>query len=365
MSLKETFRGKRVLVTGHTGFKGSWLSLWLSSLGAHVYGVSDVEYDEPSNFSVSRVPEVLTEDIRCDIRDLDQLKKHVSRIQPDFLFHLAAQPIVRQSYSDPMTTFTTNAIGSLNIFESIREMDSELVCIMITSDKVYENKEWIWGYREQDQLGGIDPYSASKSMAEIGIRSYYKSFLAAKENIKVAVGRAGNVIGGGDWASDRIVPDSMRAWAAGDDVILRNPHSTRPWQHVLEPLGGYLLLAQYIKNAEKSYELEAFNFGPSAEQNASVGELVNLMGDRWGECRVEAEQNLSTQKEAGLLRLNCDKAQSLLGWTAVLDLRRCANMTVDWYKAHYGKQEDMQLLTFKQIAEYEEGLYQVIAKQTV
>ncbi|QUX94558.1 CDP-glucose 4,6-dehydratase [Marinomonas sp. CT5] len=360
MYLREIFSGKRVVVTGHTGFKGSWLSLWLSALEAKVYGISDIEYDEPSNFSVSKVKNILEEDIRCDIRDLDPLKSHINRIQPDFVFHLAAQPIVRQSYADPLTTFATNAIGSVNVLEAIRQLDN-VVCVMITSDKVYENKEWIWGYRENDQLGGLDPYSASKSMAEIGIRSFYKSFLADKEGIKVAVGRAGNVIGGGDWAADRIVPDTMRAWARGDKVTLRNPHSTRPWQHVLEPLGGYLVLARHLALSESSTELEAFNFGPNPEQNATVGELVDLMGLRWNG-GVSVDENAPKQKEAGLLRLNCDKSQSMLGWHAVLSLEECSDMTVGWYKSFYEKQVEMIQLTFEQIKAYEEKLVSVVSK---
>ncbi|KJZ15950.1 CDP-glucose 4,6-dehydratase [Marinomonas sp. S3726] len=353
MFLNETFREKRVLVTGHTGFKGSWLSAWLSSMGSKVYGLSDVEYQSPSNFSASNILDLLEEDIRCDIRNLDELKAHVARIQPDFVFHLAAQPIVKTSYYDPLTTFSTNALGSLNILESLRDFSHEVVCVMITSDKVYENKEWIWGYREQDQLGGIDPYSASKSMAEIGIRSYYKSFYSDNDLIKVAVGRAGNVIGGGDWAADRIVPDSMRAWANNESVNIRNPSSTRPWQHVLEPLGGYLLLADYLKKNQASNELEAFNFGPSSDQNASVGYLVELMSSRWNEGSVILGKANPKQKEAGLLRLNCDKSQSILGWSAILSLSDCTNMTVDWYRSFYQGSEDVQALTLRQISNYE------------
>lgn len=354
MFLEETYKGKTVLVTGHTGFKGSWLCLWLSSLGAKVVGLSDREYEAPSNYSVASVNSRLEEDIRCDVRDAATLRAHVERINPDYVFHLAAQPIVRESYADPLTTFTSNAIGSVNVLDAIKNLTS-VTCVMITSDKVYENKEWIWGYRENDELGGKDPYSASKSMAEIGIRSYYTSFFSKREEVRVAVARAGNVIGGGDWAKDRIVPDTMRAWAENGPVVLRNPGATRPWQHVLEPLGGYLILAKYLHEGKTGSKLEAFNFGPSAEQNASVQELVSLMDRHWG-AGIQIDEQEFSQKEAGLLRLNCDKAQTILGWKAVLSLESCAEMSVDWYRAYYEGDQCMEAFTLDQIYQYSDLL---------
>ena len=356
MNFHEAFHNKKILVTGHTGFKGSWLCLWLKALGADVFGLSNRQLDSPSNFEATAFASRLSEDIICDIRDLEILRDHVERIQPQFIFHLAAQPIVTEAYLNPIQTFSTNALGTLNILEALRGLEA-VTCILITSDKVYENNEWIWGYRENDALGGKDPYSASKAMAEIGIRSFFQSFLYSRPKIKVAVARAGNVIGGGDWAPQRIVPDTIRAWSNNEPVKIRNLASTRPWQHVMEPLGGYLLLATKLAHGELGASLESFNFGPPATQNASVRDLIELMGQDWGMGYV-VEQKAEAPKEAGLLRLNCDKAQALLGWSSLLALEDCAKMTVEWYRNFYQGEIKPVDFTLDQIAVYQEKLIQ-------
>jgi len=294
------FRNKTVLVTGHTGFKGSWLSTWLHNLGANVVGVSNDIVSMPSNFSVSGVPTFI-EDRRLDIRDLDAVKSLIEDIQPDFVFNLAAQALVRRSYENPLETMTTNAIGSANVLESLREINKKVSVVMITSDKAYDNVEWAWGYRETDRLGGKDPYSASKGMAELAIRSYVESFFKSSGcNIRIGIARAGNVIGGGDWALDRIVPDCMRAWANGDIVDIRSPLATRPWQHVLEPLSGYLCLARDLYLYDK-HNGEAYNFGPPADQNYSVSELIDEMSKSWKQIKWNDVSNKDNVYESDLL----------------------------------------------------------------
>jgi CDP-glucose 4,6-dehydratase len=336
-SFKNTFNNKTVIVTGHTGFKGSWLSIWLSSLGANVIGISDRIPSEPSNFLASDVEKII-EDIRIDIRDTKIVNKTIEKINPDFIFHLAAQALVRTSYKSPLDTISTNSIGSANIMEALRNLTKPVVAVMITSDKVYDNREWVWGYRETDRIGGKDPYSASKGMAEIAIYSYIESFYKdPNSNVKIGIARAGNVIGGGDWASDRLVPDCMRAWSKGEIVEVRSPNSTRPWQHVLEPLSGYLTLASNLSESKK-YHSEAFNFGPHANQNYSVREIIDEMANHWKQVRWnDISQNQKHLHEAGLLKLNCDKALSELHWEPVLQFDETVKMTVEWYKHYYEK----------------------------
>lgn len=331
---EDCFSGKTVLVTGHTGFKGSWLSLWLTRLGAKVAGVSIDVPSEPSHFGAARLSERM-EDHRCDIRDIAALKNLVARIQPDFVFHLAAQPLVRLSYSEPMDTWQTNTMGTIHILEALRGLDKPCVAVLVTSDKCYENVEWVWGYRETDRLGGPDPYSASKGAAELAIRSYVKSFFPRDGKIRIAVGRAGNVIGGADWAEDRIVPDCIRAWASGQCVQLRNPLATRPWQHVLEPLSGYLNLAQTLAS-DASLHGEPFNFGPPAQQNHTVQELVTEMSRHWDKVRWEdVSAQYGGPYESGLLKLNCDKALHQLRWRAVWDFEATVRETALWYRHYY------------------------------
>jgi CDP-glucose 4,6-dehydratase len=346
------FKDKIVLITGHTGFKGSWLSIWLTELGALVHGISIDIPTEPSHFITANVIGI-SKDIRLDIRHLNQLKDTVIEIQPDFVFHLAAQPLVRKSYNDPIDTWLTNTIGTINLLETLRSLQKKCTAIFITSDKCYNNVEWEWGYRETDELGGPDPYSASKGAAEIAIRSFVKSYFPKNGNIRIAVGRAGNVIGGGDWAEDRIVPDCIKAWSIGNAVDLRNPKATRPWQHVLEPLSGYLSLASKLYNSSDLHG-EPFNFGPPTNQNQSVGELVTLMSSYWDKVKWN---DLSSQYdgpyESALLKLNCDKAVHHLKWRAVWGFEETIKETALWYKNFYEKSEiSVSEFTIQQINLY-------------
>jgi CDP-glucose 4,6-dehydratase len=355
-TLKTIFKSRKVLITGHTGFKGSWLSMWLVHLGAKVVGASNDEISNPSNFAVSEVSSAI-EDHRIDVRDADAIKALVKTVQPDFVFHLAAQALVRPSYENPLETITTNAIGSANVMEALRYLNKKVIAVMITSDKVYDNVEWLWGYRETDQLGGKDLYSASKGMAELAIRSYIESFFSIPDsNVRVGITRAGNVIGGGDWAVDRIVPDCMKAWANGETVDIRSPHSTRPWQHVLEPLSGYLCLAEDLYNNGKHHG-EAYNFGPSADQNYSVSKLIVEMSNYWNQIKWnDVSNNKKNVYEAGLLKLNCDKALFDLEWHSVLKFEETVKMTVEWYKEYYqNKNNSMFDFSITQIEAYTEA----------
>ena len=333
--LKSTFHGKTVLITGHTGFKGSWLALWLSMLGAKVVGISKKVPTTPSNFeTLSSNFEII--DLRLDITNGKSVCDTMCEYQPDFVFHLAAQALVRPSYESPVETFMTNAIGTAMILDSLRVLSKPVIAVMITSDKVYDNVEWSWGYRETDRLGGKDPYSASKGMAELAIRSYVESFFNVPDsNVRVGVTRAGNVIGGGDWAVDRIVPYCMEAWASDLPVNIRSPNATRPWQHVLEPLSGYLQLAATLAESAV-FHGESYNFGPPADQSYSVGELIDSMAVHWGNALwndiSSGNQHLH---EAGLLKLNCDKALFDLNWKPTLNFQETVRMTVEWYKYYY------------------------------
>jgi len=346
------FNKSRVLITGHTGFKGSWLSLWLTQLGAEVHGISIDIPSEPSHFLTADIDSRVN-DHRLDICDATSLNALVEKIQPDFVFHLAAQALVRPAYTNPIDTWQVNTMGTINLLDSLRLLKTPCTAVLITSDKCYDNVEWTWGYRETDALGGTDPYSASKGAAELAIRSYVHSFFPTDGAVHIAVGRAGNVIGGGDWAQDRIVPDCMRAWSRSKTVELRNPLATRPWQHVLEPVSGYLNLALALRDDPKLHG-EPFNFGPPADQNHSVGDLVTAMSSHWDQVRwKDASEDHGGPHESGLLKLNCDKALHYLGWKATWDFETTVRETALWYKHFYENSvKSVTDFSLNQIASY-------------
>jgi len=342
------FSNKTVLITGHTGFKGSWLSIWLNNLGAKVIGVSIEIPSKPSNFESSCIKNLI-KDYRIDIRDLEALKEVIDKEQPDFVFHLAAQALVGISYQNPLETFSTNALGTANLLEALRCMNKKVVAIMITSDKAYDNVEWVWGYRETDRIGGKDPYSASKGMAELVIRSYVESFFGSNNsNVRIGIARAGNVIGGGDWAKGRIIPDCVKSWSKDNFVEVRNPDATRPWQHVLEPLSGYLLLAINLQKTEINHG-EAYNFGPPADQNHSVRNLIDEMAKHWDSVEWNDVSKMHHNHEAALLKLNCDKALFDLSWQPTMEFKETVKMTIDWYKQYYqniSQKKEMSMFDF-------------------
>lgn len=354
MMFANTYKDRRVLVTGHTGFKGSWLTTWLLKLGAEVIGVSRDIPTQPAMFEELALAGRIKH-IQADIRDLDAMRDIIAAEQPDFVFHLAAQAIVSTSYSYPVETMTTNVVGTMNILEALRMLERPCVAVMITSDKCYENVEWVWGYREVDALGGKDIYSGSKGAAELVIKSYFHSFFQNDHPVRLAVGRAGNVIGGGDWAKDRIVVDCMRAWSEGRSVEIRSPKATRPWQHVLESLSGYLALGQATAQ-QPHFHGESFNFGPQAERNRTVVELLESLSRHWGFDNSDQAYRVTGNipyHEAGLLKLNCDKALFHLKWEANLSYPETIHMVGDWYETFYRKQADMYTFTLEQIDAYE------------
>lgn len=351
----KVYKNKRVLVTGHTGFKGSWLVAWLKKLGADVIGISKEIPTSPSMFQELQLLKE-DKDYRVDIRNLDSVIQILKTTKPDFIFHLAAQPIVSVSYSDPIGTISSNVIGTTNILEALRLLNFKCNAIIITSDKAYDNIEQVWGYKEDDKMGGKDIYSGSKGAAELIINSYYHSFFKIKKsNVKIAIGRAGNVIGGGDWAKDRIVVDCMLAWSKSKKVEIRSPKATRPWQHVLEPLSGYLDLGSNLYLSE-SLNGEAFNFGPRAEQNHNVEQLLKDLSKYWDFDSVSQAFMITGNipfKEAGLLKLNCDKALIYLKWQANLAYEDTIRFTSEWYYNFYNYKKSMYDLTNRQIEEYE------------
>lgn len=325
------FRGKRVLLTGDTGFKGSWLALWLAGAGAEVYGCALPAEREDDHFNLLDLRDRITHH-DGDIRDRAGLGAFFHSAQPEFVFHLAAQALVRRSYHDPKETFDTNIGGSVNLLECVRETPSVKSLVYITSDKCYRNREWIWGYRENDELGGHDPYSASKAAAELVFSAYGNSFFQSRPGFGYASARAGNVIGGGDWSNDRIVPDCLRALRNSEPIVLRRPQSTRPWQHVLEPLGGYMALAAALVRDPARFS-GAWNFGPDGEATQTVHALAQKIIECWGSGKIEIRGVASDPHEAGLLHLNCDKARHVLGWRPRWDFDATVSKTVDWYRA--------------------------------
>jgi len=348
------YAGKKVFVTGHTGFKGTWLTAWLLKLGAEVIGYSKDIPTHPSMFDVLDLHKSIKH-IQGDIRDLEKIKQVVKQEKPDFVFHLAAQAIVSISYADPCETILTNAVGTMNILEALRVLETPCAAVLITSDKCYDNVEWIWGYRETDSLGGKDVYSGSKGAAELVIKSYLHSFFTSdKSPVKLGIGRAGNVIGGGDWAKDRIVADIYRSWSEGATVEIRSPTATRPWQHVLEPLSGYLNLGQALTLNDELHG-DAFNFGPRAEQNRTVLELLSDLSKHWGFTNTSEAYQVTGNipfHEAGLLKLNCDKALFHMRWEPTLDYVETVEFIAKWYTAYYRGGIDMAVLTDEQLSCY-------------
>lgn len=353
----DAFSGRSVFLTGHTGFKGSWLSMWLHRLGARVTGYSLPPPTNPNLFSVARVNELLTRHVDGDIRDEDRLASAVKEAAPEVLFHLAAQPLVRESYRMPRETFEVNVIGTGSVLEAVRRYGRPCVVVIITSDKCYENQEREEGYSESDPMGGYDPYSASKGAAELLVSSYRRSFFSAahlpEQGVLVATARAGNVIGGGDWAEERIVTDIVRMLVAGDPIPLRNPDAIRPWQHVLEPLGGYLTLAGRLLRTGDSALCGAWNFGPFERDELRVRDLVDRFLHYWGEGSWKDVHYPDQLHEGKVLRLKIGKAMSELGWRPRWDIDTAIDKTVAWYRQFHQGAPDMRSITLHQIAEYQ------------
>jgi CDP-glucose 4,6-dehydratase len=350
------FGGKSVFITGHTGFKGSWLALFLHSLGAKVHGYSLAAPTEPNNFAVSRVQEFCASHCIGDVRNGTALERALRDSQADFVFHLAAQPLVRDSYSMPAETFETNVMGTVRLLDAVRTIERPCAVVIVTSDKCYHNAEQVWGYRESDPMGGSDPYSASKGATELVVSSYRQSFFApgsvTEHGVRLASARAGNVIGGGDWARDRIICDLARALSSGQTVTLRNPTAIRPWQHVLEPLGGYMLLAARMATSDAPHLMSGWNFGPLTSDVLPVAELTDLFIRVWGEGRWEHQPSERPLHEAAVLRLSIDKAVSELGWKPCFSVAQAIERTANWYRTFYEGNHDMRQACLSDIRDY-------------
>lgn len=348
------WNGKTVLITGHTGFKGSWLSLWLQSLGAKVIGYSLPAPTQPNLFDVANVAEGMTSVIG-DIRDLERFQAVMKQYQPEIVFHMAAQPLVRYSYQNPVETYATNVMGTVNVLEAARHTESVRSVVVITTDKCYENREWAWGYRENEPMGGRDPYSSSKGCAELVVSAYRDSYFSAKDfdrhRVALASARAGNVIGGGDWALDRLIPDIMRAIQENRPVLIRSPRAIRPWQHVLEPLSGYLCLAEHLWHHGPEYA-EGWNFGPSDEDAKPVAWIVDRLTKLWGEGASWEVDLGSHPHEATYLKLDCSKAKAKLGWTPRTSLATALDWIVEFYQA-YQAHQNMREVTESQILRFQ------------
>ncbi len=354
LSELSALRGRRVLVTGHTGFKGGWLTTWLSTLGAEVTGYALAPDTTPCLFEAVGV-ERRCRSIVGDVRDRAALERLVAETAPEVVFHLAAQPLVRRSYAEPHETLEVNVMGTVNLLEALRKARTRAAVVVVTSDKCYENREWVYGYREEDSLGGHDVYSASKAACEIATASYRRSFFApdrlAQHGVALATARAGNVIGGGDWAEARIVPDAVRSLAKNEPFVVRNPTSVRPWQHVLEPLGGYLLLATKLLGEHAARHCTAYNFGPAADGACNVGALADRIVQAWGSGEWTDGRDPKAPHEAGLLRLAIDRAVAELGWRPRWAVDETIARTVAWYRAYY-EHADVTALTLSQIEAY-------------
>lgn len=351
--LKSFYAGKRVLITGHTGFKGSWLSIWLHELGAEVVGVALDPLTEKDNFVLSGIGSKVKADLRADIRDAAAMQRIFEEYQPEIVFHLAAQPLVRLSYDEPVDTWQTNVMGTINVMEAFRHCESAKVAVMITTDKCYENREQNHAYTEDEPMGGYDPYSSSKGACEIAISSWRRSFMNpdayAKHGKAIASVRAGNVIGGGDWAKDRIIPDCIRAIEAGQPIAIRNRHAVRPWQHVLEPLSGYLLLAQKMWEEPTKY-CEGWNFGPKMDAVVPVWDVATMLTEAYGKGELLDQTDPNAVHEANLLMLDITKAQTRLGWQPKMSTKEAIELTADWYKRY--QTENVYQICVEEIEKY-------------
>lgn len=348
-----SLRGRRVLITGHTGFKGSWLCLWLQALGADITGFALPPPTEPSLFEAAKLSELVNH-VVGDIRDIEAVRAVIERTKPEVIFHLAAQPLVRLSYEQPVETYAINVMGTVHLLEAARQAGGVSAIICVTSDKAYENREWVWPYRESDPMGGHDPYSNSKGCAELVISAYRNSYFQpaaiVQGGIALASVRAGNVIGGADWATDRLIPDLVRAFKKGDAPVIRSPDAVRPWQHVLEALGGYILIAQRLLGREAQFA-DAWNFGPADDDTRPVSWIVDQMQDLWGGTHDAEPFAGARPHEATLLRLDCSKARAALGWRPSLTLETALEWIVDWHK-QVGRGADPRAVTMAQIKDY-------------
>ena len=349
------WKGKRVFLTGHTGFKGGWLTLWLASMGAKVTGYALAPNANPNFFEVVNIADDLEQSHISDIRDLEKLQKAMLAAKPEIVIHMAAQPLVRYSYVNPVETYATNVMGTVHLLESIRNVDSVRAAVIVTTDKCYENKEWAWGYRENEPMGGYDPYSNSKGCAELVTSAYRQSYFSpekySKHQVAIASARAGNVIGGGDWSEDRLIPDAIRAFEANGSLVIRNPLATRPWQHVLEPLSGYLVLAQALYKEGAKFN-GGWNFGPRDEDARPVQEVINLLIKNWGSVASWNQDQSEQPHEAHSLKLDCSKACQYLNWVPRWSLEQAIENIAQWQRAHQ-QNGDMREISLQQIANYQ------------
>jgi CDP-glucose 4,6-dehydratase len=349
------WNGRRVFLTGHTGFKGGWLSLWLSSMGAKVTGYALAPNTNPNFFDVAKVADDLEQSLIADIRDLERLQKAIAGAKPEIVIHMAAQPLVRYSYTNPVETYATNVMGTVHVLESIRSLNCVRAAVIVTTDKCYENKEWAWGYRENEPMGGYDPYSNSKGCAELVTSAYRQSYFPPEKYLKhqvaIASARAGNVIGGGDWSEDRLIPDAIRAFEAKKSLVIRNPLATRPWQHVLEPLSGYLVLAQALYEEGAKFD-GAWNFGPRDDDARAVQEVINLLIKNWGSVANWTQDQREQPHEAHSLKLDCSKARQYLNWTPRWGLEQAIENIIQWHHA-YQKQSNLREISLQQISKYQ------------
>ncbi|MGA3262634.1 MAG: CDP-glucose 4,6-dehydratase [Terracidiphilus sp.] len=352
--VRSEWKNRRVFLTGHTGFKGSWLSLWLKSLGAKVHGYALPPESDPNLFTAARVADCVEHQVG-DIRNLAEMERSIAAFKPEVVFHMAAQPLVRRSYANPIETYSTNVMGTAHLLDAIRRVPSVRAVVVVTTDKCYENREWLWGYREVDRLGGFDPYSNSKACAELVTAAYRNSYFPparfAEHKVALASARAGNVIGGGDWSEDRLIPDLIRGCLSGKPVKIRNPRAIRPWQHVLEPLAGYIALAEHLLRDGVGFA-GAWNFGPAEEDAWPVGRIADAITAAWGNGAAWVQDTVENLHEAGYLKLDVSKARALLGWCPVLPIDISLRWLVEWFVA-WRQGEDMQAFTLRQIAEYQ------------